>query len=351
MWTNSQASQASHPFSVEPAEVGDRRGPADRRHVAEIAIAERPQRLLLERAQDVGDGVASHLDRDLRDAGQRPAVVAGQRREVADDEDVRRARDREVRLNQHAAGAIERHAERRAERRRRHARRPQHRLRCDRRRRPPRRVPATRRSRSSSVRTSTPSRCRSRSAAARRSSGNALRIDGPPSSSRILRGAGIEMPEVAGQRLSRDLGERSRHLDAGRPAADHDEGQQRRPLRRIALALGALERQQHPPPDLEGILERLQARRDRPPLVVSEVRVRRAGGDDQEVVVERAVGQEQAIALEVDADGLARAAPRRSSAGAESSGSARRCRPARAPPSPPGRAAAGTHDGCADRRA
>ena len=112
------------------------------------------------------------------------------------------------------------------------------------------------------------------------------------------------MPEVAGERLPRDLGERARHFDAGRPAADDDERQQRRPLRRIALALGALERQQHAPPDLERILQRLQARRDRPPLVVAEVRVRRPGRDDQEVVVERAVGQQQSIALAVDPDGL-----------------------------------------------
>ena len=54
--------------------------------------------------------------------------------------------------------------------------------------------------------------------------------------------------------------------------------------------------------------------------------------------------------LEVDPGRLARAAPRRSAAGAGSSGSARRCRPARAPPSPPDTAAAGRHDGCADRR-
>ena len=66
--------------------------------------------------------------------------------------------------------------------------------------------------------------------------------------------------------------------------------------RRIGLALGALEREQHPPPDLERILQRLQAGRDPAPLVVAEVRVGRAGGDDQEVVVERAVGEEQAIA-------------------------------------------------------
>ena len=112
------------------------------------------------------------------------------------------------------------------------------------------------------------------------------------------------MPEVAGERVPRDLGERPGHLDSGRPAANHDEGQQRGPLLRIALPLRVLERQQHTPPDLEGILERLESGRDAPPLVVSEVRVGRPGGDDQEVVVDHAVGQEQAIALAVHADGL-----------------------------------------------
>ena len=72
---------------------------------------------------------------------------------------------------------------------------------------------------------------------------------------------GIEVPEVAGERLPRNLGERAGHLDAGRAAADHDERQQRAPARRIGFALGALERQQHAPPDLQRILERLQARR------------------------------------------------------------------------------------------
>ena len=53
---------------------------------------------------------------------------------------------------------------------------------------------------------------------------------------------------------------------------------------RIGLALGALERQQHAAADLERVLERLQAGRDRAPLVVAEVRVRRAGRHDQVVV-------------------------------------------------------------------
>ena len=165
------------------------------------------------------------------------------------------------------------------------------------------------------------------------------------------RRARIEMPEVAGERVPRDLRERARHLDAGRSAADDDEGQQRGRFCRIALPLGALEREQHPPPDLERVLERLEPGRDAPPLVVAEVRVRRAGRDDQEVVVDHAVGQEQAIARAGRRRGLARGGLRRSAAGAGSSGSARRCRPARAPPSPPDTAAAETRDGCAGRRA
>ena len=53
----------------------------------------------------------------------------------------------------------------------------------------------------------------------------------------------------------------------------------------VRLALRPLERQQHAPADLERILERLQAGRGRPPLVMTEVGVRRAGRDDQIVVV------------------------------------------------------------------
>ena len=43
--------------------------------------------------------MASHLNRDLRDARQRPAILARQRREVTDHEDIGRARNRQVGLD------------------------------------------------------------------------------------------------------------------------------------------------------------------------------------------------------------------------------------------------------------
>ena len=91
-----------------------------------------------------------------------------------------------------------------------------------------------------------------------------------------------------GQRLARELGDRAGELDAGRPAADDHEGQQRCALGRVGRALGLLERQQDAAADVDRVLDRLQARRERLPLVVAEIGVARAGGDDQVVVGDRA---------------------------------------------------------------
>jgi hypothetical protein len=96
-----------------------------------------------------------------------------------------------------------------------------------------------------------------------------------------------DVPEVLAERVPRDLGERSRELDAGRSAADNHERQQTALLVGGRLAFGCLERQQDTPPDVERIVERLQARRARRPLGVSEVRVCGAGGNDQEVERDR----------------------------------------------------------------
>ena len=61
----------------------------------------------------------------------------------------------------------------------------------------------------------------------------------------------------------------------GPPPID-DERQQRLAPPRIGLALRTFERQQHAAADLERVLERLEARGRRAPLVVPEVGVRRA---------------------------------------------------------------------------
>ena len=85
------------------------------------------------------------------------------------------------------------------------------------------------------------------------------------------------------------------HLDPGRPGADDDEGQPVSPFVGVALDLGRLERGQDAVPDLERAGQRLQLRGVLLPLVVAEVGVPRAPGDDQRVVAEDgpslAVGQ------------------------------------------------------------
>src|SRR5688572_29267482 len=105
--------------------------------------------------------------------------------------------------------------------------------------------------------------------------------------------------------MSCNFGERARELHPGRSAADEHEGEQLLPSETIPLPLGPLEREKDATPDTERVLECFQTGGMRPPLVVSEVRVARAGGDDQIVVVEAcAVGQQHASPRRVDRRGL-----------------------------------------------
>ena len=97
---------------------------------------------------------------------------------------------------------------------------------------------------------------------------------GPPSISTMRADSGLDAAEVLAERLPRDLRERAGQLHAGRPAADDDERQQPALRRRIRFALGRFERQQHPPPHLQRIVERLEPRRARRPT--PDARSRRA---------------------------------------------------------------------------
>ena len=85
----------------------------------------------------------------------------------------------------------------------------------------------------------------------------------------------------------RELGDLPGHLDAGRAGADDDEGEPAPPPLRVGLDLGGLERGEDAAADVERAGERLQLGRVRLPLVVAEVGVVRAAGDDQRVVAER----------------------------------------------------------------
>ena len=90
----------------------------------------------------------------------------------------------------------------------------------------------------------------------------------------------MDPPEVPAQSVVRDLAERAGELDAGRAASDDHERHPFAPDLGIGLAFGRLERDQDPPAHLEGVLDGLEARRERRPLVVAEVRVARAGRHD-----------------------------------------------------------------------
>ena len=121
---------------------------------------------------------------------------------------------------------------------------------------------------------------------------------------------------------------------------------------RVVGALGPFEGEQHPPTDLECVLDRLQAGRVRLPFVVTEVRVGRARwprrgsryDTSPSVVQGRPAGHRGR-----------RRPPRRAAratfglVGRGSTGSGGRCSRDSDPPSPPGRAAAGTGDGSGDR--
>ena len=201
-----------------------------------------------------------------------------ERRQVADHEDVRMPGNREIRVAP-ARGRRDR-AARRASRPSGDAATPAaHRIVCglDARRRPSRRTRRPMRVTSVPVRTSTPSRSRSRRAASRSGSGNVGEH----------RRAAFEQDDPRGAR-DRNGGSPCasdcRAISASAPASSTPVGppptmtkvSSARRRAGSALALGALEGEQHAAPHLERVFERLQAGRVRPPLVVPEVGVRRA---------------------------------------------------------------------------
>src|SRR5262249_27819518 len=88
---------------------------------------------------------------------------------------------------------------------------------------------------------------------------------------------------------------------AGRPGADNDEGHERRPLLRVWLALRLFEGEEDAAANGRRVLERLQARRERLPIVMAEIGVARAGRQNERVVGEhRAVIEMQLATLLVD---------------------------------------------------
>ena len=159
----------------------------------------------------------------------------------------------------------------------------------------------------------------------------------------------VDRPELAAQRVARNLAERTRELDTRRAGPDDHEREQRPPLGRIRRRLRTLEREQDAAPHLERVLERLQARRRGLPVVVPEVVMAHAGGDDREsrTRTRRSPsgrgGRRRRIRSPLRGGRVC------SGCASESRAAARRCWRATGRPSPPGRAAAGTGESSSGR--
>lgn len=96
----------------------------------------------------------------------------------------------------------------------------------------------------------------------------------------------IDIVEFRTQRLPRNLAKGAGHFDAGGSAANQHVCQQPPLVDGIRLALRLFECDQQPPPDRQRIVQRLEARGGRRPLVVAKIRVRGTRSHDQVVVAE-----------------------------------------------------------------
>ena len=116
----------------------------------------------------------------------------------------------------------------------------------------------------------------------------------------------IDAAEIVAQGVVGNLPQRAGQFHPGRPAPHNREGQPRPAFLRVLFALGALECCQQAAANLRGVLDSLQPRRQRRPLVVAEVMMRGARGHDQIVVARLAVAQNHSPPFGVEIDHLAK---------------------------------------------
>ena len=86
--------------------------------------------------------------------------------------------------------------------------------------------------------------------------------------------------------MARDFGQGSGEFNPGRTASDDHKLQRRSVPFLRTLSLRQFKGQQDAAADLQRVFDRLQARRQRLPFVVTEIGVGGARGDDQKVIVQ-----------------------------------------------------------------
>jgi len=268
----------------QPAEIDQRAAAPDGGDIAQMPVAERHRPVVAGQPRaDHPRGVASALLGGVADARHGPAVRQRGGDGVADGEDARVTRHAEVRVHLHAPGAIRRDAEPARGRRGEHARGPDDRAGGE-----PRAAifDAVRMHRGHRL---------------AQLDFDAQFVQCPLGIGRHL---GLEIGQHARPRLDQyhprirrpdaaeivaqgdagQLDDRPCQLHARRARADDDEGEQRPAPLGIGFELGLFERRQQPAPHGGGILQRLQAGREGFPVVMAEIGMLRAGGDDQPVI-------------------------------------------------------------------
>src|ERR1700733_3040044 len=123
----------------------------------------------------------------------------------------------------------------------------------------------------------------------------------------------IDIAKLAVERVPRDLGQCPGEFDPRRPPS-YDHEPQRRCARVIVIVMGSrllllptlrqFKCQQNTPPDFERIFYRLQSGSQRLPFIMTKVSVRRARGDDQEIVFEYLLLGDDSLLPEIEIDHL-----------------------------------------------
>ena len=115
MWIAEPHEPRRHAGHPEAPEVGHGPEPPDRRELPVVAERERRERHAVEAGEDRPRRVRAALDAALGHAGHVPPGFPGDRREVADDEDLGMTRDREVVADDDPSGPVRRGAGRERE--------------------------------------------------------------------------------------------------------------------------------------------------------------------------------------------------------------------------------------------
>ncbi|MCW0450731.1 hypothetical protein NB706_003565 [Xanthomonas sacchari] len=118
----------------------------------------------------------------------------------------------------------------------------------------------------------------------------------------------VDAAELVLQRVPGDLRQGAGQLDPGGAAADDGEAEPGRARGGVGFRFGTFERQQQVPAQLQRVVQGLQAGCVRGPVVVTEIGMGGAGGDQQVVVGQRLpIGQAHLPRLLVDVDDFPKA--------------------------------------------